>query len=102
MLRGYNQSRELAIELARTTGIPTQNALRRSRYTLAQAGLDRDRRLRNLRSAFSIRPGHSVRGRRILLIDDVLTTASTAQECARVLQRDGGAEKVVVITVARG
>lgn len=102
MLRGYNQSRELAIELSRTTGIPTQNALRRRRYTLAQAGLDRDRRLRNLRSAFSLRPGHSVRDRRILLIDDVLTTGSTAQECARVLQRDGGAEKVVVITVARG
>jgi ComF family protein len=102
MLRGYNQSRELAIELSRTTGIPTQNALRRSRYTLAQAGLDRDRRLRNLRSAFSLRSNHTVRGRRILLIDDVLTTGSTAQECARVLQRDGGAEKVVVITVARG
>lgn len=102
MLRTYNQSRELCLELSRTTGIPSLNALRRSRYTLAQAGLDRDHRLRNLRSAFSLRPGHSVRGRRILLIDDVLTTGSTAQECARILHRDGGAEKVVVITVARG
>lgn len=102
MLRTYNQSHELCVELCRLTGLQTQNALRRKRSTTAQASLDRDHRLSNLRNAFALRSGSSVHGRQILLVDDVLTTGSTAQECARILRREGGAEKVVVITAARG
>jgi predicted amidophosphoribosyltransferase len=77
-----------------------------------QAHLNRLQRQENLRGAFRLRPARwwhhrwnpllDVRGRKILLVDDVLTTGSTASECARVLKNDGGAEKVVVITVARG
>jgi competence protein ComFC len=108
MLREYNQSWELAMELARATGIPAAKALRRTRRTTAQAGLDRDQRLENLRGAFALQPDRPRRprpelaGRSILLVDDVLTTGSTCHECARILRRDGKAEKVVVITVARG
>jgi predicted amidophosphoribosyltransferase len=47
-------------------------------------------------------PDPDLRGRKVLLVDDVLTTGSTCHECARILRQQGGVEKVVVITVARG
>jgi competence protein ComFC len=108
MDREFNQSWELCLRLAQLTGIPAANALARIRETDAQANLDRDERLRNLRGAFAMRQPRfweeisSTQGRRILLVDDVFTTGATTSECARVLRREGGAEKVVVITVARG
>jgi len=106
--REFNQSWELCQRLAQWTGIPAANALARIRETDTQASLDRDERLRNLRGAFALRQPRpwqaqiSLQGRRILLVDDVFTTGATTSECARVLRREGGAEKVVVITAARG
>ena len=106
--RGFNQSWELCRRLSQWTGIPAANVLERSRATDSQASLDREERLRNLRGAFRIRTprpwqrGIPLAGRRILLVDDVFTTGATTSECARVLRREGEAEKVVVITVARG
>jgi ComF family protein len=102
MVRGYNQSWEICLELSRATGIPAQRALRRLRRTVPQAGLDRARRLKNLRGAFALAADQNLRGRNVLLVDDVLTTGSTCHECARTLRQEGGAEKVVVITAARG
>lgn len=105
--RGYNQSLELCRLLGRATGLTTVRALRRVRLTRTQAGLDRVRRLENLRGIFAPArrwPGQPapVQGKNVLLIDDVLTTGATAHECARVLKKQAGAEKVVVITAARG
>lgn len=106
--REFNQSWELCVRLGEMTGIRAVNALVRVRETVPQAGLDRDERLRNLRGAFELRRGRGgcgeggLRGRRVLLVDDVFTTGATTNECARVLRRVGEAEKVVVITVTRG
>lgn len=110
--REFNQSWELCLRLARITGIPASALLERIRPTEKQANLNRRQRQENLRGAFRLRtarrwpwpsePPRSLKGRKILLVDDVLTTGSTTSECARVLKNDGGAEKVVVITVARG
>jgi len=106
--REYNQSWELCTRLSGLAGIPAANALVRTRETEQQAGLSREERLKNLRGAFAVRPPRrwqpkiSLQGRRILLVDDVFTTGATTSECARVLRREGGAEKVVVITVTRG
>lgn len=106
--REFNQSWELCVRLSGLTGIPTARALARVRETDTQASLDRDERLKNLRGAFALRKARSweakipLQGRCILLVDDVFTTGATTSECARVLRKDGGAEKVVVITVARG
>jgi len=110
--REFNQSWELCRRLAQFTGIPAAEVLERSRPTVKQAHLNRRQRRENLRGAFCLRaarqwPWHppgppDIHGRRILLVDDVLTTGSTTSECARVLKNAAGAEKVVVITVARG
>lgn len=106
--REFNQSWELCRVLAHATGIPTRQILRRTRITETQAGLDRQERLANLRGVFALRrsslkaTGARLKGCCILLVDDVLTTGATTHECARVLKQDAGAEKVVVITVARG
>jgi len=110
--REFNQSWELCVRLGQFTGIPAAQALERILPTVKQANLNRRQRQENLRGAFRLRPPRwwqwylprppDLHGRKILLVDDVLTTGSTTSECARVLKKDGGAEKVVVITVARG
>ncbi len=108
MRREFNQSWELCRMLAEETGIPAVQALRRTRLTSTQAKLQRRQRLENLRGVFALRlalpwrPRPDLLGRKILLVDDVLTTGATAHECAKVLKRQAGAEKVVVITAARG
>lgn len=105
--RGFNQSLELCTQLTKATGIRTVDCLKRVRSTDSQASLHRNERLKNLSKAFAMRrlrfrKAPDVAGARVLLVDDVLTTGATTHECARVLRRQGGAEKVVVITVARG
>jgi predicted amidophosphoribosyltransferase len=57
-------------------------------------------RARNVRGAFVLRPGRSVKGKRLVIVDDVLTTGATVDECARVLRREGAAF-VGVLTLAR-
>lgn len=105
--REYNQSWELCRELAKRTGITPVNALNRHRATGKQVRLTRAQRLKNLRGAFSMKrrfvgENSRLKGRNVLLVDDVFTTGATANECARILRREGRAQKVVVIAVARG
>jgi ComF family protein len=95
--RGFNQSELLARGLARGTGIPVVNALRRVRPTPTQAGLSNSVRRQNVAQAFRSR---SVQGKRILLIDDVMTTGATAASCALALKQ-AGARRVALLTVAR-
>lgn len=99
--REFNQAEALADLLGQRTGIPVVNALRRVRNTSTQTRLDRQERMENLRNAFDLRQNTGVRGLNLLLVDDVFTTGSTVNECARAL-RAGGAVSVRVMTVARG
>jgi ComF family protein len=98
--RGFNQSELLARSLGRRTGVPVLGALKRTRATPAQAGLSNTRRRQNVTLAFGCRRPERIRGKRVLLIDDVMTTGSTAGACALALKR-AGAAKVAVLTVAR-
>jgi len=98
--RGFNQSDLLARAIARRRGIPVVRALRRVRSTQTQAGLSNTERRKNVAAAFQCRSGRTLADRRVLLIDDVMTTGSTAAACARVLKQAGVA-KVVLLTVAR-
>lgn len=99
--REFNQAEVLARLLAKRSGLPLLPCLRRIRYTTTQTRLDRHERMENLRGAFRVRQSPRVKGRHLILVDDVLTTGSTVDECARVL-REAGAASVRVVTVARG
>ena len=98
--RGFNQANLLAALLSTRISIPSQAMLERIRYTTTQTALDRSERMENLHNAFRLRKNADVRGLRVLLIDDVLTTGSTLSECARVLKR-AGALSVHAATAAR-
>lgn len=100
--REFNQAERLARRLSAATNIPLETSLcRRTLPTQSQTVLGRQERLANVRRAFSMRPGKSLDGQRIVLLDDVLTTGATTSACARVL-RNAGAGEVCVWTVARG
>lgn len=99
--RRYNQSGLLAREIARDWGLEfSPDLLRRTRHTPSQAGLKRDQRFLNVRGAFKLRQGRAVEGRRVVLVDDVMTTGATVNACARALKQ-AGAETVDVLTLAR-
>jgi ComF family protein len=101
--RGFNQAeliaraavKHLPQPLALATGV-----LVRQRATISQVGLTREQRIENVRDAFRVRDRRQVRGRVVILVDDVMTTGTTLSECARVL-KEAGAEKVLAATVAR-
>jgi ComF family protein len=99
--RRFNQSALLA-QAIRTSGGPQVGAdwLVRRRRTPSQGTMGPLARARNVRGAFALRNGRSVTGKRVVLIDDVLTTGATAEECARVLRR-AGAAYVGVLVLAR-
>jgi ComF family protein len=98
--RGFNQAELLARVLSGSTGLPVANALRRSKATATQAGLSNTARRRNVTQAFRCARPLTVAGKRVLLVDDVMTTGSTATACALALKR-AGAKRVALLTVAR-
>jgi ComF family protein len=98
--RGFNQAELLARCLGRHRGIPVWNALRRKRSTATQAGLASAGRRRNVAGAFVVRGNARLAGKKILLIDDVMTTGATASACAAALKR-GGAGSISLLTLAR-
>lgn len=99
--RGFNQAVLLGEILAREWGIPlARGAMRRIRWTEPQITLTAAQRRDNVKGAFDVRDAGAVKGRRVLLVDDVYTTGSTVRECAHVLKAAGAGE-VAVVTVAR-
>jgi ComF family protein len=100
--RGYNQSEVLARAIARRLGLPCPARwLRRVRNTPSQVQQSPTARRENVRGAFRARPRVALHGKSVLLVDDVMTTGSTAGEAARAL-RAAGAARVVVAVLARG
>jgi ComF family protein len=101
--RGYNQAALIAAHLARRAGAPLlPRALRRWRATPMLGGLGAAERARLLEGVFSVAPSAvgRIAGRRVLLVDDVLTSGATASACARALKA-GGAAAVDVLAAAR-
>jgi ComF family protein len=101
--RRYNQSGALARVIARQTGVKVAaDALRRVRPTQQQIGLSRSQRASNVQGAFKVAPDRTaeIQGRRLILIDDVLTSGATTDACARALLR-ARAASVDVLVFAR-
>ncbi|WP_234042049.1 ComF family protein [Persicirhabdus sediminis] len=103
--RHFNQADELARPVARRLGLTYLQALRRIRYTTTQTLLSRAQRQKNLRNAFIVPPrlrrSSQLEGKKIILVDDVFTTGSTVNECARILKKQAAVEEVAVITFMR-
>ena len=99
--RGYNQAALLARELGQLLDMPViEEAVQRERQTLPQVGLSARERRENVAGAFHC-PEGAMRGRRVVLIDDVCTTGATLGACATALRQDGQAAAVWALTVAR-
>ena len=90
--RGYNQSELLAKELSSMLRIPFENTLIKSRDTKPQHTVDRSKRATNIKGAFRVAKDFNAENKRILLIDDIITTGYTLGECAGTLQSKGCAE----------
>jgi ComF family protein len=100
--RGFNQAELIGREAAVALNLEINNDnLCRIRYTMPQTKLKRQQRLKNLINAFKLKNPAVLRGKRVILIDDVMTTGATLQECARVL-KDAGAIEVWAVVLARG
>jgi competence protein ComFC len=106
--RHFNQAEEIARVVAKQCELPMMNLLKRVRKTSTQTRLSRKQRLENLKKAFELRNAwrkknptalRSVRG--VIIVDDVFTTGSTVDACAKVL-RKAGVKRVAVLTVLRG
>lgn len=98
--RGFNQAHELARRLSPTKADAT--LLLRTRETPAQSGLPRAERLRNLQGAFAVEPlrAEEIRGRRLVLVDDVMTSGASLFAAAEVL-RQAGAAHITAVVLAR-
>ena len=99
--RKYNQSALLAQKLSKMTAVPYNNlVLIRSRKTKPQVEVSGKERITNVKNAFGVKNPQFIKGKRIVLIDDIMTTGSTVKECALVLKK-AGAKSIDILTIAR-
>lgn len=98
--RGYNQAHLIARQIANDLALPVISALKRIRATKQQAKYNREQRLKNVMGAFQPAKNIDLRGKHIALVDDVLTTGSTLNECARRLH-SMGAQSITALTIVR-
>ena len=101
LFRGYNQSAVLARLLSKQAKIKTDLFnLKKIKHTKPQSSLTENARLKNVKNVFQVQNCSKIKNKRIVLIDDVLTTGATLAECAKVLLK-AGAESVDTLTIAR-
>lgn len=98
--RGYNQSFELCREFSALSGIPFFQTLERVKHVERQATLGKQERRKNMEGSFGILDKKTVKGKHVLLIDDVVTTGATADECSKTLLK-AGAKSVSVLSLAK-
>ncbi|ERM83461.1 hypothetical protein P872_03515 [Rhodonellum psychrophilum GCM71 = DSM 17998] len=99
--RGYNQSEQFALGLSEILGVPISRSLQRDQFTDTQTQKSRMERLENVANVFSVRYFDEIKGKRILLVDDVMTTGATLTSCANSLLM-AGAGTVDLAVIAAG
>jgi len=100
--RGFNQTEEIGKELALFLKIPLiSDCLMKIKEISPQVELSDEERKENIKNAFSCRDSGKIKGKRIVLVDDVFTTGSTMEECARIL-KGAGAKEIIGVILARG
>lgn len=100
-IRGYNQTELLAKEFSRLSNLPYfSEVIYKLKYTKSQTRLSKELRRKNVDGTFVVKHREKIHGKNVLLIDDVSTTGSTLNECAKVL-KSNGAQKVFCLTLAR-
>jgi ComF family protein len=100
--RGYNQMELIGRRLSTKTGMPLElQSLVKSVNTPPQRGLDAEDRQKNIKDSFEVSDRSKIEGKRILLIDDVMTTGATINECAKVLLKDGKVRYTDVLVLTR-
>lgn len=98
--RGYNQSEYLAKVVGRELNIPVVNTLYKCKETLDQIGLNGNERWSNVDDSFKLNKGIKIENRKIIIIDDVITTGATAYNCGKELMKNG-AKEINILTVAK-
>lgn len=99
--RGYNQAERISLGISDATGIPVNSkSLKRVKYTGTQTYLSMRRRKQNIKGAFELKKPESVKGKKIIVVDDVLTTGATIVECAKLLYA-AGAESLFAASLAK-
>lgn len=100
--RGYDQARLLAEALAAPAGLHCERMLVKTRHTRPQSGLrSREQRRKNAEGAYRAADGAPIRGRRVLLVDDIVTSGATLSACAGALKRAGAAEVICLTAASR-
>ena len=99
--RGYNQTQLIASKISKYVGIKLcDDVLIKSKNTIAQSKLNKNKRKQNIKGAFKILNSEKIQGKNILLFDDIYTTGSTVNECSKILTR-AGAKRIGVLTIAK-
>lgn len=99
--RGYNQSALLANQISKNLGVPVdETSLIRTKFSRSQTELQSNERYQNLEDCFQIADSSRIRGKKILLVDDVMTTGATVEACSKLLM-EAGANVVYVVTACR-
>ncbi len=101
LARGFNQAEFLADVLCRSLGYKKIDVLARTKSTVPQSELNDEERLENLNYAFQLRGSCELKGKMVILVDDVFTSGATMNECAKLL-KSAGAKEVWGVTLARG
>ena len=99
--RGYNQTQLIASKISRCLNIKfCNNVLVKNKDIIAQSKLNKKERIQNIKGAFRILNSEEIKGKNILLLDDIYTTGSTANECSKILKK-AGAKKLGVLTIEK-
>ena len=100
LFRMYNQAQLLGLYLSKISGLEMKYSLHKTKWTKSQSSLKASERAKNLQSSFKVQDISQIKGKSIILVDDVYTTGSTSKLCAQELKK-AGARKVMVLTIAK-